>query len=373
MKKFYIERGNKLYRFLDRYVGIPLASTMGLLCRRSQEFPSSIKRIGILKTACIGDTILLDAATKDLRKTWPKAQQVFLAGRDNYQIAEILEEIDKVIVLPMNRPWAAVKRIYQAGHFDLWLDFSQWARVDSLLTRAANAECKIGFMTPRQYRHYCYDIKIEHRQDVHELDNYRNLIRVAGVIPKAFPVLSENSRKGTFSDLSPHSLYGVLHMFPGGSRAHMKEWPQEYWLSLAQSLLAKGLALVFTGNSSDFFRAQTIVDDLGGKKPVHNLAGRIALSQLPALLAGSSLVVSVDTGVMHMAAAVGARLIAIHGPTSPLRWGPISLRSIIIAPENMNCSPCLHLGFEYKCNRNYCMESISPITVLEAVNFLLTN
>ena len=108
-------------------------------------------------------------------------------------MAEMLEEIDEVIILPMNRPWAAAKQIYEAGRFDLWLDFSQWARIDALLTLAAKSSCKIGFMTPRQYRHYGYDFRVEHRADVHELENYRNLARVVGVCPQALPRLNGNS------------------------------------------------------------------------------------------------------------------------------------------------------------------------------------
>ena len=367
MAKYFKERGNKLYRFLDRYAGIPLAAAAGVFRWRKPAMPATIKRIAILKTACIGDTILLDAVSKDLRKAWPEAQQIFFAGRDNYQMAGILAEIDEVIGLPMSKPWAAAKRINEAGWFDLWLDFSSWARIDALLTRVARAACKIGFMNPGQYRHYAYDFSVEHRRDVHELENYRNLERVAGVRPEAWPRINGDSGKGTISDFLPSNPYVVLHMFPGGTKAHMKEWPREYWLELAQFLLGKEWAVAFTGGPGDAPRAQAIVDELGGNKLVHNLAGRILLPQLPAVLAGSTLVISVNTGVMHLAAAVGARLIALHGPTSPKRWGPLSQHAEIIQPKNMSCSPCLHLGYEYKCKANNCLQNIPAQVVIDVI------
>lgn len=368
MAKYFKERGNKLFRFLDRYAGIPLVAAAGLIRSRSAAIPATINRIGILKTAAIGDTILLDAVSKDLRKTWPKAQQIFFAARDNYQVAGMLADIDEVIVLPMSKPWAAAIRIYAAGRFDLWLDFGPWARINALLTQVARAACKIGFMTPRQYRHYGYDFRVEHRQDVHELENYRNLVRVAGVTPEALPLLKGNSRKGTILGFSPQGPYVVLHMFPGGTKAYMKEWPRERWLELAQFLLGKGWAVAFTGGPGDVPRAQAIIDDLGGNKQVHNLAGRIPLPQLPAVLAGSTLVISVNTGVMHLAAAVGARLIALHGPTSPERWGPLSQHAEVIRPQNLSCSPCLHLGFEYKCEANNCLQNIPAQVVINAID-----
>jgi ADP-heptose:LPS heptosyltransferase len=367
MAKVFQERGNYLYHLIDRYAGIPLVM-MGGLCRpKGSSVPRVLNKIGILKTACIGDTILLDAISKDLRNTWPQAKQMLFAGRDNCHLGHMLDEIDDVVVLPMHRPWVAAKKIYAAGRFDLWLDFSPWARIDALLTLMARAACKIGFSTPGQHRHYGYDFPVMHRRDVHEVENYRNLAGVAGISPQALPAIRKGPRPGVSPDLAPERPYIVLHMFPGGSRAHMKEWPRENWLKLAHFLLSEGRTVVFTGGPGDLSRAQALVECLSNKNQVYNLAGRLALSQLPGLLADSHLVISVNTGVMHMAAAVGARLIALHGPTSPQRWGPLSQNAVVIKPQNMPCSPCLHLGFEYKCNSNYCMLNIPVQAVIDAI------
>ncbi|MCX5890465.1 MAG: glycosyltransferase family 9 protein [Deltaproteobacteria bacterium] len=368
MARPYKERGNKLYRFLDRYVGIPLLYVAALCRIRIPSIPQKPKRIGILKTSCIGDTVLLDAISRDLRGAWPQARQIFFAGRDNSRIADLLEEIDAVIVLPMHRPWAAAKRIYEAGTFDLWLDFSQWARIDALLTMVARAKYKVGFKTPKQYRHYGYDISVEHRHDLHEVDNYRNLVNVLGVGGQALPVLRGDSHlEGTISNLGADVPYVVLHMFPGGSRAYMKEWPRENWLKVALFCLSRGWAVVLTGGGGDYERAQDFANELCSKEMVVNLAGYLPLEQLPSLLGKSKLVVSIDTGVMHMASAVGSRLIAIHGPTSPLRWGPLNSNAKVIRIENLTCSPCLHLGFEYYCDSNYCMQNISAEIVIDVI------
>lgn len=375
MLKYFKERGNKLYRLLDRYVGIPLVLITGLGPNRSTAIPASINRIALMKTGAIGDTILLDAVSKDIRKTWPQAKLTFFAGRDNYRVIDMLSEIDEVIALPMNRPWIAAKRIFNSGRFDLWFDFSQWARIDALFTMVARASLKIGFRTTGQYRHYGYDIDVKHRDDVHEIHNFRDLVNIVGVRSQTLPALRENSNSGNEIAISRLPVpYLIFHMFPGGSRAYMKEWPKENWVELTQYCLDKGWAVVLTGGLADFPRAQEFADneELQGREAVINLAGRSPLKLLPTLLAKSGLVISVNTGVMHMAAAVGAQLIAIHGPTSPLRWGPLSPTATIIKPENMACSPCLNLGFEYKCDQNYCLQSISPKVVINALEKLLT-
>jgi ADP-heptose:LPS heptosyltransferase len=367
MAKYFKERDNKLYRFLDRYAGIPLVSAAGLLWRRGVEIHSDVRRIALLKTACIGDSVLIDGISKDLRRAWPQAQQVFFAGRDNCQLAEMLQGIDEVVVLPMHSPWKAAQKIYESGRFDLWLDFSQWARIDALLTFCGKAARKIGFMTAGQHRHYGYDICIEHRNDVHELENYRNLIRAVGVKPEALPGLDGNFNTLDAADFAPNTPYVVFHMFPGGSRAYMKEWPEEQWLQVAHFCLSRGWALVLTGGPGDAGRAQVFIDRMNGVVPAVNLAGYVRLQQLPKLLSGAKMVISVNTGIMHVAAAVGANLIAIHGPTSPLRWGPLNPKAAIIKPENMDCAPCLHLGFEYKCQENNCLRNIPAQAVIDAI------
>ncbi len=366
MAKYFKERGNKLYRFLDRYAGIPLAWGSRFLRRKIMETPSGVLRIGMLKTACIGDTVLLDGISKDLRRTWPRARQVLLAGRDNYRVAEMMENIDEIIVLPMNNPWKVAKKIQQAGHFDLWLDFSQWARIDALLTTLGRASCKIGFRTSGQHRHYGYDISIDHQKDIHELQNYRNLIRAVGVKGEALPGLG-NFRADVEPDFTPKTPYAVLHMFPGGSRALMKEWPEKQWVQVAHFCVSNGLTVVLTGGSGDVARAQAFIDKMNGNGLVLNLAGSLQLQQLPKFLSNARIVISVDTGVMHIAAASGAKLIALHGPTSPERWGPLNTDAMVIKPENMDCAPCLHLGFEHKCQKNICLRNISAQEVIDAI------
>ena len=161
-------------------------------------------------------------------------------------------------------------------------------------------------------------------------------------------------------------------MFPGGYKPYLKQWPVEGWLAVGRLLTGKGMPVVMTGAKGDRDLAEKYVRGLDGIEAI-NLAGKLDLSQAAGLLAGAKVVVSVNTGIMHLAAAVGAPLAAIHGPTSVLRWGPVGPegRVVNITPRDMACAPCLNYGFEYKCNENKCLRSISPDMVIEAVESLL--
>lgn len=366
------ERGNRTYHLLDRYLGIPLIYLLGIIKKNCAASPSFPKRIAILETAAIGDAILLDAITKDLKGTWPKARQVFFCTQSNYVIVQMLPAVDEVILLPLLKPWTAASIIRRARAFDLWFDFGPWSRINALYSCLAQASCKIGFRTPGQYRHYGYDIQVEHRGDVHEIENYRNLVRAAGVAPQATPALEPDATLlANIPGLRLDRPYAVLHIFAGGSRAYMKEWPEACWLKVIRHLWDKGCRVVFTGGPHDAIRMPMVIDGLQDDPRVLNLVGRINLKQLAALMAAAKIVISVNTGVMHLAVAVGASLIALHGPTSPIRWGPLSAKAVVVKPVNLKCAPCLNLGFEYGCANNDCLSNISPERVLVHIDQFL--
>jgi len=373
-KKYNSERGSELLKFFDRYLGIPLTCVVGLM-RRKRECPSDIQKIALLNTAAIGDTILIAPIIKDLKSNFPDSNIIFFTGSSNYEIAKLIsEKIDiRVVKLPIKNPIQAINLI-KRDEFDLWCDFGQWPRLNAIFSAAAKAHFKIGFKTPGQFRHYGYDAVALHSRNVHELDNYRNLIRQIGIDSHSFPKISVDK-------IIPEKLlaqglrkpYVVLHMFPGGSRSYMKEWPVDRWISIAKGFVSRGWHVVFTGALSQSIRVQNLLKELNNTGQVFNSAGLLSMSEVASLLAASALVVSVNTGIMHLAAAVGARLIALHGPTSPLRWGPISSKAIVLSPENCPCAPCLHLGFEYQCNENKCMQSISVQMVQQAIEKALSH
>ena len=96
-----------------------------------------------------------------------------------------------------------------------------------------------------------------------------------------------------------------------------------------------------------------------------SVAGRFRVSELVDVLAHARCVVSVNTGVMHLAAAVGVATIALNGPTSSERWGPIGADVVCVDSELAGCG-YLDLGFEYDGRRTDCMAGISVDRVAAA-------
>jgi heptosyltransferase I len=349
------ERGNAVLRFLDRYWGIPLIWFLGKL-KKKQKLGAS-NRLGILVSAGIGDTVLLSAILQDL-----KGREIILfTGKANYEMARMLPEA-QVVVLPITRPWAAIAEI-RRHVFDVWIDANPWPRINALLTFFSRSSFKIGFERRGQYRHYIYDHAVEHLNSRHELDNLRALIHILGIKGKHRPFISMKGEK-RLQELI------LLHLFAGGSRAYLKEWPDKNWIDLIDTLSSQGYCFVLTGSAKDEERLLAIQARCKEPERIEVAAGKISLQETAFLLKRVGATVSVDTGIMHLAAAVGSPLVSLHGPTSPSRWGAIG-DSIIALQWEKPYTPCIQLGFESTCDSNPCMQGIKVSSVLSALSTLL--
>jgi lipopolysaccharide heptosyltransferase III len=356
------ERGNPLLRVADRYAGVPLVAAAGALKRR-RPLPAEIRRIGILNATAIGDTVLLSAVARDLAAAFPDAETILFSSRANLPF---LGTIDGLMVRPIriSSPREAVRAL-RAARLDVVLDFDSWPRIEPVYCLLSGASFTAGFRTAGQHRHYAFDAWVEHSRDVHTIENFRRLASVLGVESTSLPSLRPPGR----TELPP-SPYVVLHLWPTGVSSGLKEWPEERWRELARQLVAAGNTIVLTGAPGDADRTGAFVEaapDL--REHLVDGAGRWDLGELLDVLAGSRCVVSVNTGVMHMAAAADVPTVALNGPTSELRWGPLGSRAVSVSSELPGCG-YLYLGWEYDGERSDCMEGISVERVLEAVEQL---
>ncbi len=368
------ERGNTVLRLLDRWAGVPLVLLAGLARRKRQAPPAALRRVGVLCLGCIGDLVLLSGPLAELLALRPQPQLTVFCSRPNQEIARMIPGVAQVVVLPVKRPWEAVRLVRACGLFDAWLDSGQWPRLNALLSFAARASFKAGFKSPGQHRHYVYDAAVPHLRTRHELENFRALVALLGTQERALPKLSPlpGALAGLPGKALPDQPYAVLHPFPGGYRSHMKQWPLEHWAEVAAGLCACGLAVLISGAPADTEGNQRLVNLIKANGAnATNLSG-VRVEPTALLLAHAALVVSVNTGIMHLAAAMGTPLISLNGPVSVARWGAVTQPGRGEALQSpRGCAPCLHLGFEYGCEHGGCMADITVEAVLAAADRLL--
>lgn len=170
------------------------------------------------------------------------------------------------------------------------------------------------------------------------------------------------------SELAPvKSNQKRLVLCPGAEFGPAKQWPANHYAELGEQLTQQGWQVLIMGSKADIAVAEEIVEGITDKHNVLNLCGKTQLGEAIDLIATADQVVSNDSGLMHIAAALNKPLIAIYGPTSPAFTPPLSDNAQLVQIP-IECSPC----FQRTCplGHHKCMQDISSATITKIV---LTN
>jgi heptosyltransferase II len=151
---------------------------------------------------------------------------------------------------------------------------------------------------------------------------------------------------------------------PGAEYGPAKRWPEAHYAELARMLAARGFAVWLVGSPRDHAVAETIAQQAGDG--CINLCGRTDIAEAADLLGAARLVVSNDSGLMHVAAAVGRPVVALYGSSSPKFTPPLG-RDTRILSLGLDCSPC----FERNCPLGHlrCLRDLRPASVFAAIDF----
>lgn len=362
-------RRSALPRHLDRAFS-PLLWLLGAL-RAPRSMPRETSRVGIMMFETLGDTLLASTIIASLHARHPGLEVIVFASRGNAGILPLVEGIARVVEVPLLRPLAAIRTI-RSIQVDVMMDIGQWPRWYALLCVLSRSRHTIGFATEGQGRHHAFDTAVRHRRDVHEVENFQALLAPFGDIERVPPARALRLA----GNPSPTGLrlarpYVVFHPWAGGFNAAAREWPVERWCELAARVAASGHAVVISGGPADRSRAADLVARCGAGAAMRSIAGECDLTALAAVLQTASAAVSVNTGVMHLAALLGVPLVALHGPTSRLRWGPLGDHAVALAPPADAGCEFLNLGFEYPARQVDCMRMIGLDQVLGALQPML--
>jgi heptosyltransferase-2 len=159
----------------------------------------------------------------------------------------------------------------------------------------------------------------------------------------------------------------VLALCPGAEYGPAKQWPESHFAEVARHYLECGYAVWVMGSEKDLPIVREVDRLSGGRCRV--LAGRTTLLEAIDLLSAAALVVSNDSGLMHIAAALNRPLVAVFGSTDPGHTPPLGRRAAIVRREDLPCSPC----FQRKCPLGHlaCLRELDADRVIEASARLL--
>lgn len=376
------ERGNRLARRLDRLCGIPLANVCGWARRlwyaAGRRNSPHAGRMAVLCFGAIGDLLLLSTLINGLRGQCPDCHITLITSTANAGAVPLLEGVDAHRAFRV-ADVLGLLRYLRRERFDILFDSTQWARLGALASALSAARCTVGFATPGQYRGGGYDARVPHRANIHEAENFINLGRALWPQMQGAPSLRpprapDTSVRAALPFAPEAGCHVVLHMWAAGIHKEVKEWPAAHWAALCTRLADAGHTVLFTGARGDAPATEAFMQTWfpGGRENVFSLAGVTDLATLHWILHHARAVVSVNTGVMHLAALAGAPTVGLHGATNPLRWGPVGPRTCALLPHE-GAMAYLNLGFEYPKGVQSSLPHLPVEDVVEALRrFIIT-
>ena len=183
-------------------------------------------------------------------------------------------------------------------------------------------------------------------------------------LPPAHLKIDEKRRLSVLQKLALAPRQPVIALCPGAEYGPAKRWPAKYFARLAQRLGSRGYDVWLVGSAKDAALGAEIAT-LSGAACV-NLCGATSLAEAIDVLASAQFVVSNDSGLMHVAAALARPLAALYGSSSPAFTPPLSDRATILKLD-LECSPC----FRRECPLGHfnCMMQLTPDQVFDAIDF----
>ena len=381
---------NTLQKIFDHYIGGFLCLLLGGFQSRSAVGQGDPQRILLIQLSAIGDTILTIPTIRAIRGRFPNAHLAMVASSINLQYLEGCPYIDQYIPCRLEELMKSPRNLItfivelRRQKFSWVIDFEHWPRLSALIAYGSGASRRIGFRSADQHRHYLFTDVVEHVPGQHEVVNFLKMARVLGCPIKETDLEVWLKRedwdwaKGFWEEIGidPNRPVVAIHPEAGRRGEPRRRWPHDKFVLLVDALVERYHAqIILTGDPSEVELSQRIAAQARASCAI--AAGKTQINQLAALFANADLVICGNCGPMHLAAAAGTSVVALHGPTNPLQWGPWGQGHTILHVD-LPCSPCLNLGFEYGCSAlsdgtSPCMYTIQVSEVLRVCERYLIN
>lgn len=348
-----------LVRIIDTFICLPLIVIIGLFVKKS-VLKIQPKKILCIKLAAMGDSILMLPIIKALRAKFPQAQIDIMATKINIDVFRMTDYFDNIIELELIKGFLKVRK----ERYDIAVDFEQRFRFTPLLSFIAGIPVRIGFNTPGYFRHFSFTQAPYHDNAKHEFQCYKDLIKDLVEVRDG-----DISLKVSKTRSQPAEQFIAIHPGCGNTKfnigAQARQWPKEKYAELIHILNEQiNEKILLTAGEKE---AKLV-------KEIQSLSGNIAevfissdLESTAMVLSNAKLIISSDTGIAHLAAALKIPQIVLFGPSEPQRWKPLNEKCIYITRQPP-LTPCQVFGINKpKCKKFECIREIEVRQVFEAV------
>ncbi len=332
-------------------------------------------RVCVIKPSALGDVVNAFTCLSALRAHWPAASFTWVINKSLLGLVEGHPQIDAVVTYDRARAGIGARGILGFGRFlgelrrpgfDLTIDLQGLLR-SGIMTAATGAAVRVGLADAREGATFFYTHRVAPPGGLNEAHAVDRLLAVSAAFgadvpgPGAALAVGEADRAW-----ARQALVGVARPTLGlnlGARWETKRWPPGHFAEVARrAVQTRGAGLFAVGAPED----RPLVEELTARLapiPVRDLCGMTTLPQLAALAAGADVLLSNDTGPLHLAAAAGTRVVGVYTCTSPALNGPCGPHALAVM-SRVACAGSYHV----RCPRLLeCMDELAPDRVWPAV------
>ncbi len=349
------------------------------------------QRILIIAMRFLGDVLLATPLIHSIKNAYPNAKVDVLIYQNTIAMLEGNPDINELITTPQRPKAEDYKELFKQIFRQYDLSVNTQTSDRRIIYGLLAAPIRISLVPQRHQKGWWKRYFITGWAEFEGYSNHTvlELLKLVDLLNKKTcyslipPSLPEDQAINAITRHSLPSQYAVLHMHP---QWRYKRWTSEGWIKIANHLISKGFTPVLSGSpeKNEIEYIQQISRCLPPK--TINLAGKLSLAELRYIIENSSLFIGPDTGITHLAAATGAPVIAIYGPTNPIIWAPWPYNyqkninpfhkkgnqhtmNINLIQGTADCIPCQEEGCEQNRNSySACLDNLEADKIIEIID-----
>ena len=375
--KLIVKLDKTIVKFAASILNI-LVMIVGKILRIDHSLDKDFKRIAIAKYKGMGSIIQSIPMLQGIRQQYAQARIYYISTPANrillHQLAPL---VDEVILLDDRSLWTLLRSFpfffwkILRMRAQVFIDLEIYSNASSIITTISLATNRFGYyLRSSQYRTGTYTHMLFFNNHTPIAENYNQMARLLGItnFDKQNHIALDNPKY-----LPRNKEFIVLN--PNASDLRLeRRWPMHSFATLIKMLLHHGdHEIVLIGSKDEASYVNQLVDLLPENPRIINMAGHTALIDLFGLIKQAALVITNDTGPMHLSFYYQRPTIALFGPCHPAHYG-IQSPNVYIHYTHTYCSPCVHEFEIAPCKGdNVCMKNIEVADVLLSINDCLQN
>lgn len=374
-------------RKIDRVLGRQLALLLnvlvrivGKLLRLDHSLDKDFTRIVVCKYKGMGSIIQSTPLLQTLRKRYPNAHITFVSTVSNKGILQKMDMIDEVLYLSDKNMFSLGKSIWSLlwkmwrRKPELYIDLEVYSNFSSLITTMSMAKNRIGFyLRSTHYRLGTYTHMMFFNNVLPISSIYLQVARLLNCdtyTTELYPLKSSyNSYTKSLIDIGLNGEKPFIAINPNASDLRLeRRWSASKFTSLIESLRLNfpDYQLVLLGAPIEANYVSALYQNFISDEMVLNIAGKTSIEELIFVIDKAHLMITNDTGPMHIAFATGTTTVSLYGPSNSDHYG--HYKNNYVVQKALYCSPCIHEFELSPCNgNNQCMQLIGVQDVMNEV------